>query len=68
MRSMLRGIASEVLQILVPALSDAVRTLIVAAVEDLENAAQSTENEYDDALVDILRSGIDVPEKEEKGG
>jgi len=65
MRSMLRGIASEVLQILVPALSDAVRSLFIAAIEDLENAAESTENEYDDALVDILKEGINV---EEKGG
>lgn len=61
MNSVLQGIAEEVLQTLVPVLSDKLREALVSSVNKLEEMAKTTDNEYDDALVKILRSAVDVP-------
>jgi len=61
MNSVLQGIAEEVLQTLVPVLSNKLREALVSSVHRLEEIAKGTDNEYDDALVKILRSAVDVP-------
>ena len=61
MNSVLQGIAEEVLQTLVPVLSNKLREALVSSVNKLEEIAKGTDNEYDDALVKILRSAVDVP-------
>jgi len=61
MNSVLQGIAEEVLQTLVPVLSEKMRETFVYSVNKLEGMAKTTNNEYDDALVKILRSAIDAP-------
>jgi len=67
MSTFLTGIASEVIATLVPLLSDHIRDLFIELTNQLEEAAEKTENEFDDALVEILRAAIDAPEPKKKG-
>lgn len=60
MGTVLQNLAIEALQTITPFLSNAVRELLVEGIEELEELAQETENEYDDALVIILRAAVDV--------
>lgn len=59
--SAIRSIAEEALQILVPHLSTQIREVLEDAVDKLDSLSQGTENEYDDALVELLRSAVDYP-------
>lgn len=59
--NIVRGIAKEALQVLIPLLSAKVRKGLEEMVDRLESLAAGTENEYDDLLVDLLRAAVEYP-------
>jgi len=64
MLGMLEDFAVDVLSRVVTQVSPRLRDLLVKAVEELEAAAEGTDNAYDDILVEVLKDVLKVSDSE----
>jgi len=64
MLGMLEDFAVDVLSRVVTQVSPRLRDLLVKAVEELEAAAEGTDNAYDDILVEVLKDVLKVSDQE----